>query len=153
MQKHAPLMLKMHKPVALGIFIALSMTSTALNAAPPEGKGKPDKTYKHGKANKQHHDNQNSDSLIAFDVRFDDVRRIAIANRYTGYESLPPGIQMNLARGKPLPPGIAKKAVPEPLLQQLPVYPGYEWGVYGTDLVLIGIASGIIQQVLTGVFQ
>jgi hypothetical protein len=43
----------------------------------------------------------------------------------TGYDSLP-GIAKNLARGKPLPPGIAKKTVPASMLG-LPSYPGYEW--------------------------
>src|SRR5713226_1237509 len=33
---------------------------------------------------------------------------------------LPPGIARNLARGKPLPPGLAKRALPAELVTQLP---------------------------------
>ncbi|MDI5823374.1 anti-virulence regulator CigR family protein, partial [Salmonella enterica subsp. enterica serovar Kentucky] len=42
-----------------------------------------------------------------------------------------------LTRGKPLPPGIAKKTVPASMLGQLPYYPGYEWKIVGDNLVLI----------------
>lgn len=66
--------------------------------------------------------------------------------------SLPPGIQKNLARGKPLPPGIAKK-LDGRLLGRLPHYDGYEWQQAGTDLILVAIASGIIYEVLNGAFD
>lgn len=66
--------------------------------------------------------------------------------------SLPPGTQKNLARGKPLPPGIAKK-LDGRLLGRLPHYDGYEWRQAGTDLVLVAIASGIIYEVLNGAFD
>jgi len=63
--------------------------------------------------------------------------------------SLPPGIQNNLARGKPLPPGIAKK-LDGRLLGQLPRYDGYEWMQAGVDLILVAVATGIIYEVLSG---
>jgi hypothetical protein len=66
--------------------------------------------------------------------------------------ALPPGIQKNLARGKPLPPGIAKK-LDGRLLGRLPHYDGYEWRQAGTDLILVAIASGIIYEVLNGAFD
>jgi len=66
--------------------------------------------------------------------------------------ALPPGIQKNLARGKPLPPGIAKK-LDGRLLGRLPHYDGYEWQQVGTDLILVAIASGIIYEVLNGAFD
>ncbi|AKJ99321.1 MULTISPECIES: anti-virulence regulator CigR family protein [Pseudomonas] len=66
--------------------------------------------------------------------------------------ALPPGIQKNLARGKPLPPGIAKK-LDSRLLGRLPHYDGYEWQQVGTDLILVAIASGIIYEVLNGAFD
>lgn len=70
-----------------------------------------------------------------------------------GYSSLPPGIRKNLARGKPLPPGIAKKMVPGPLLARLPRYPGYEWRVAGSDLILIAVATAVVADVLYDVFD
>ncbi len=83
----------------------------------------------------------------------------ALAHQYaldyglSGYSSLPPGIRKNLARGKPLPPGIAKKMVPGPLLGRLPRYPGYEWRVVGSDLILIAIATAIVSDILYDVFD
>lgn len=66
--------------------------------------------------------------------------------------ALPPGIQKNLARGKPLPPGIAKK-LDGRLLGQLPHYDGYEWMQAGADLILVAVATGIIYEVLNGAFD
>lgn len=63
--------------------------------------------------------------------------------------ALPPGIQKNLARGKPLPPGIARK-LDGRLIGRLPHYDGYEWQQAGTDLILVAITTGIIYEVLNG---
>ncbi|AKS09068.1 anti-virulence regulator CigR family protein [Pseudomonas trivialis] len=83
-------------------------------------------------------------------------RVLSVLGGYRNYWSpgpaLPPGIQKNLARGKPLPPGIAKK-LDGRLLGQLPRYDGYEWQQAGTDLILVTIASGIIYEVLNGAFD
>lgn len=62
-------------------------------------------------------------------------------------KALAPGIQKNLARGKPLPPGIAKK-LDGRLLGRLPHYDGYDWVQAGADLVLLTVATGIIHEVL-----
>ncbi|MBF8746833.1 anti-virulence regulator CigR family protein [Pseudomonas monteilii] len=78
---------------------------------------------------------------------------LGILNGHRDYWSpgpaLPPGIQKNLARGKPLPPGIAKK-LDGRLLGQLPHYDGYEWRQAGVDLILVAVATGIIYEVLNG---
>jgi len=66
--------------------------------------------------------------------------------------ALPPGIQKNLARGKPLPPGIAKK-LDGRLVGRLPHYDGYEWQQAGTDLILVALATGLIYEVLNGAFD
>lgn len=65
---------------------------------------------------------------------------------------IPPGIQKQLARGKPLPPGIAKK-LDGRLLGRLPEYDGYEWRQAGTDLLLVTLATGIIYEVIRGVLD
>ncbi|NYT84969.1 anti-virulence regulator CigR family protein [Pollutimonas harenae] len=80
------------------------------------------------------------------------AREYALDFGLGGYSSLPPGIRKNLARGKPLPPGIAKQMVPGSLLGRLPRYPGYEWRVAGTDLILISVASAVIADILYDVF-
>lgn len=67
-------------------------------------------------------------------------------------QGLPPGIAKNLARGKPLPPGIAKRYLPPGLIGQLPPRPGYEWVAVGRDVALIAIATGIVVDILSDVF-
>ena len=67
-------------------------------------------------------------------------------------DSLPPGIRKNLARGKPLPPGIAKR-FDSRLAGQLPHYDGYEWRQVGTDVVLVALATGLIYEVIENVLD
>lgn len=69
-----------------------------------------------------------------------------------GGKHLPPGIAKNLKRGKPLPPGIAKK-MPGGLAARMPNRPGYEYQVVGTDVLLVEVATGVIADLLRGVFR
>ena len=142
---------------------AILIAPLSTTASPHEGKGKgnPNKEQKQGKGHKQSHSqgpqsghkHKQGASLPSVTIGFDGVRRFAVSNRYTGYRALPPGVRKNLARGKPLPPGIAMKTVPGPLLAELPRYPGYEWHVAGRDLVLVGITSAVIAEVLFDIFE
>lgn len=64
---------------------------------------------------------------------------------FADYAALPPGIARNLERGKPLPPGIAKRFLPAGLTTILPAPPdGYGRFMIGNDLVLIELNSGLI---------
>lgn len=63
---------------------------------------------------------------------------------------LPPGIRMNLERGKPLPPGIAKR-FDERALRDLPRYDGYEWRRVGPDAILVDAANEVIYRVIRDV--
>ncbi len=47
-----------------------------------------------------------------------------------------------------MPPGIAKKSLPNNLLAQLPARSGQQWIVAGTDIVLIEAATNLIVDVL-----
>lgn len=60
---------------------------------------------------------------------------------------------MNLARGKPLPPGIAKRFLPNDLLNRLPVYPGYEYLAVGKDVVLVNSTTGIVSDILANALK
>lgn len=136
--------------VAFSILLGCALGFVVANnaaAAPPEGKGKPDK------GSSQQISDETSVALIRPDIRYDDIRRIAVEQHYTGYKALPPGIAKNLARGKPLPPGIAKKAPRAEFVQHLPVYPDYEWKRCGTDLVLVQVATQVVAEVLANIFQ
>ncbi len=59
----------------------------------------------------------------------------------------------NLARGKAMPPGIAKTRMPDSFLSQLPKHEGYEWLQAGSDLILVAVGSLIIAEVLKDVFD
>ena len=65
---------------------------------------------------------------------------------------LPPGIARNLARGKPLPPGIAKQYMPDALLALLPAAPkGFERVVVDGKILLVEVATRIIHDILSDV--
>lgn len=63
---------------------------------------------------------------------------------------LPPGVRMNLERGKPLPPGIARQQVDSGMASRLPHLDGYEWTRVGPDLVQVSQSTGIVNQVMSG---
>lgn len=66
------------------------------------------------------------------------------------HKRLPPGIEKNLARGKPLPPGIAKQALPYELRQALPpVRDGYERIIVGGKVLLVEVATQVIHDALS----
>lgn len=67
-------------------------------------------------------------------------------------KGLPPGIAMNLERGKPLPPGIAKNRLPNDLVVKLPPPPkGHEIVVVDGRVLLVDIATQVIRDKLEGV--
>ena len=80
------------------------------------------------------------------------ARQHALHYGLRGYSALPPGIRVKLARGQPLPRGIARRMVPGVMLGHLPRHPGYEWRIVGTDLILISVATAVIADVLYDVF-
>ena len=65
---------------------------------------------------------------------------------------LPRGIAKNLARGKPLPPGLAKQSLPAGLDAQLPPPPpGHERLVVAGKVLLVEIATQTVRDVLNDV--
>ncbi|MCH4563667.1 anti-virulence regulator CigR family protein [Halomonas sp. EGI 63088] len=67
-------------------------------------------------------------------------------------DSLPPGIRMNLERGKPLPPGIARN-FDDRVLGELPHHDGYRWQRVGPDAVLVDTSNDIIHEVLRDILD
>lgn len=105
-----------------------------------------------------HDDRRDERRIIVDGPRIDEreIRRLLIERRDwveidRSRESLPPGIRMNLERGKPLPPGIAKQ-LDERILRDLPRYDGYEWRRVGPDVVLVDVANAIIYEILRDIF-
>lgn len=146
----SPPMIRKRPLIALLTSVALITGSPALLADPGKGKGHGNPAQ-HGNPQGGHgNDWQGGGPQI--DVG--GIRVILDGHRdYWGpAQSLPPGIQKNLARGKPLPPGIAKK-LDGRLVSHLPHYEGYDWVRAGTDLILVAVATGIIYEVLHDVMD
>jgi Ni/Co efflux regulator RcnB len=62
---------------------------------------------------------------------------------------LPPGIAKNLARGNPLPPGIARQNLPDGLIRLLPPPPhGYERIIVDGKVLLVEVATRVIHDIL-----
>ena len=78
--------------------------------------------------------------------------RLYFAAQPVAWTALPPGIAMNVARGKALPPGIAKK-LPQGALAGLPRYDGYEYVQVGRDVILIEAATRIVIDVIERIFD
>ncbi|MEN8144776.1 MAG: anti-virulence regulator CigR family protein [Gemmatimonadota bacterium] len=84
--------------------------------------------------------------------------RIQIQNFYssraaTGAEALPPGMRKRLARGKGLPPGIAKKVAPAGLRSRIELPGGFEIVEVGLDILLVEVATAIVHDVLMDVVR
>ena len=64
-------------------------------------------------------------------------------------KGLPPGIAKNLARGKSLPPGIARQQLPDGLVSILPPAPrGFERVIVDGRVLLVEVATQVIHDVL-----
>jgi hypothetical protein len=90
---------------------------------------------------------------VSAGISLTDARAVAQRYQMIGQTALPPGIRKNLAKGKPLPRGIAKKSAPAAMIAELPQHQGYEWQMVGTDLILVSIATAVIADVLVDVFH
>jgi hypothetical protein len=81
------------------------------------------------------------------------IRDYYVAHPVVNVEALPPGIRRNLARGKPLPPGIAKKVAPAGLTSTIPLRAGYELVEVGLDVFLVEVATNVVHDVLMDVIR
>ncbi|MGE8068180.1 anti-virulence regulator CigR family protein [Pseudomonas sp. NPDC089569] len=141
---------------------ALICGSVAAVADPGNGKGQgnakgnPQNAQDHGNPGGHGGKGKKSGGVWSNGPSINRASVLGIVGGYRDYwtpgPALPPGIQKNLARGKPLPPGIAKK-LDGRLIGQLPRYEGYEWQQAGTDLILVALATGLIYEVLNGAFD
>lgn len=126
------------------LFLALSLCAGSVLAQPPHARGQAG-----------HHQYQTTHNHSSSRVVIEEavIRTILRDNHmYVGQvDSLPPGIRKNLARGKPLPPGIARQ-LDSRLVTQLPHYPGYDWRRVGRDLVLIAVTTAVVEAILDNVF-
>ena len=72
-------------------------------------------------------------------------------NKGVGNQGIPPGLAK---KGGALPPGIAKRQLPNNLLAQLPPAPaGYERVIVDKDVLLIHVATQVVHDVLQHVLD
>ena len=81
------------------------------------------------------------------------IREFYSSRPVSNVESLPPGIRRNLARGKPLPPGIAKRSAPPELASRVRLRDGYELVEVGVDVFLVEVATNMVHDVLMDVIR
>ncbi|HEX2117231.1 MAG TPA: anti-virulence regulator CigR family protein [Alphaproteobacteria bacterium] len=97
------------------------------------------------------------ESASIADIVFSEIEKRLIREYYAAHghaaDNLPPGIRKKLARGKPLPPGIAKRFLPGELESQLPAHAGTVRRVVGNDVVLVAAATGVILDILFDVIK
>ena len=148
----------MLKYLIISLFV---LTTSHIAYAEPKdvhGQGKKEnigrKNSKFANKNKRDKDIIKNKNLMP---KFSSKERNIITNYFNNNpfltSSLPPGIAMNVARGKPLPPGIAKKYLPNNLLNLLPNYPGYNYLAVGRDVVLVDSTTKVVADVLENVLQ
>ncbi|WP_285261229.1 anti-virulence regulator CigR family protein [Halopseudomonas bauzanensis] len=156
-----------HRLTVLACLLTASLCVPQVYAGPPEDKGPPHhRSANHGHPGKgnsgrdhRHHREERRQNRDALDVLVSAGISAVLAREYArdvglaGYRDLPPGIRKNLMRGKPLPPGIARKVRSDRFLDRLPRHTGYEWQMAGTDLILVSVATGVIADILLDVFD
>lgn len=81
------------------------------------------------------------------------IRDFYSANPASNAEALPPGIRRRLERGKPLPPGIAKKVAPDALIGRVDLPAGYQLVEVGLDVLLVEVATQVVRGVLMDVIR
>ena len=95
------------------------------------------------------------ETTVSVSVVFRDSDRTTFRNYFTTHkitaQPLPPGTAMNVARGKALPPGIAKRALPAGLLVLAPkVDKDVSFSIVGD--VVVALKGGVVIDVMAGVF-
>ena len=82
--------------------------------------------------------------MLSSDIRADIQSQI---------DSLPPGIQRRLSRGRRLPPGIAKKvSLPEQVNEQIDLDEDIRIIVVGSDVAVVDSTTELIIDVIRDVF-
>ena len=81
------------------------------------------------------------------------VIRVYFAAKPVVWSGLPPQIARNFARGRTLPPGAAKHALPPELLLKLPARAGFEYARIGEDVALIDKTSRVVVDLIEDIFS
>ncbi len=100
------------------------------------------------------HDSHTDRGLVEISVGIaTQIRDFYSSRPASGVKALPPGMRNRLAKGKPLPPGIAKQVAPPALRSHLDLPRGYDLVEVGLDVLLVDVATGVIHDVLMDVVR
>lgn len=169
-------MFKPSSPLSLCAGLLLACTASVSLAEPGQGRGGPpdwrvqrESTHPGGhpdrpqaerqlrveSSSNRHEEHRRAAQRARIDVDLERIRVVVGGHRdyWSPQPALPPGIRKNLQRGKPLPPGIARHWLDGRLERELPRYPGHEWVRVGSDLVLVSVATRLINEVLYDIFN
>lgn len=128
--------------------------SVVISAGASAGEPKHAKPAAATKADKPHKSEQSTAQLlVTAGISVSAARQLAGQHQLIGASALPPGIRKQLSRGKPLPPGLARKIGTPAFVAALPQHPGHEWQICGTDLVLVAVATAVVADILQDVFR
>jgi Ni/Co efflux regulator RcnB len=139
--------------LALAPAMAEAKGGPKAKGGPPAGKGwkKGPGKAKGPKWNRGHGNPGRGNARGRFSARDVDIIRRFYGSRRPGCaRSLPPGIRKNVARGKPVPPGLRRRygcRLPQSLLARLPRRPGYYYYLLGDQLLLISRTTNLIADI------
>ena len=155
MERPIPEDFVMIKFLVTATLLSLILASSPATAKPPKDKGgKPDKEQHEDKELREDlRDIEDGLDLVSSLISAGDARDLAVGAGATGNKPLPNGIRKNLARGKPIPPGIQKTRMPSGFLDELPKRKGYRWEGAGTDLLLVQEGTDLVADVLKDVMK
>lgn len=134
--------------------LALTLSSlTAIAKSSKENKGNSSNKESKSQSNKSNTENNDDDFSININFSTNDKKIITDYFHDNNYKAsaLPPGIEKNLARGKPLPPGIAKNKIPDNLASSLHISAGHNYLMVGNNVVKINTATGIVEDIIENI--
>ena len=129
------------------VLIAIAIAMVAVAATPLEAHQKG-----HGKGAAKHESAVSDAPHVSADIHFSVGEQRVIREYYAPrYQSLPPGLQKKVARGKPLPPGISKRVLPADLLVYVPRDANTTYYIVGDRIV--AVRNGTIIDVLLNILR
>lgn len=87
-----------------------------------------------------------------FTAMDDTTVRVYFASKPVVWTGLTPQQAKNFERGKPVPAGVPRNALPRDLLLKLPPRRGFDYVRVGADVALIDRSTGIVVDVIEDVF-
>ena len=126
--------------------VALAALSVAVGSALPTA------AEAQGRGNQGRSDGAAASVTLSVELK-SQIQEFYTTRPATNAQALPPGIRRNLERGKPLPPGIAKKTAPPELTRRIELRDGFELVEVGLDVLLVEVATNVIHDVLMDIIR